>query len=209
MMLEDEELDRHELLAEGNARAAELATLVERLLYFSEIMDGSWSTSGRADLHGIQEELTDRFSDRYPSRKLEFEWRIDERARFVGLPQSRLRVVLDNLLDNAVKFTDSEAVFARVRADVGAHGVVEISVEDRGCGIPETERDRIFESFYQGDTEFTGSVQGAGLGLPIVTEIVHRVGGTLSVGEAEPNGAVFSFTVPARIELREERQDAV
>ena len=123
----------------------------------------------------------------------------------------RLRQVLINLVDNAVKFTPPQG-YVRIVARLGMsrtagepglvlvaplRPVVEIRVVDSGIGIPAEERDRVFDPFYQIDQSSTREYGGAGLGLAIVKRLVEAHQGTIHVESNEPNGAVFVVTLPA------------
>jgi signal transduction histidine kinase len=74
---------------------------------------------------------------------------------------------------------------------------VEIRVSDRGPGIPETERERIFEPFYRGEQTRAQRVQGTGLGLSLVKTTVERQKGTVEVHNSPSGGAQFTLRLPA------------
>jgi signal transduction histidine kinase len=104
----------------------------------------------------------------------------------------RLQQVLANLLSNAIKFSPSgESVEARVRP---AADRIRVEVADRGSGIPEEFRDRIFQKFTQADS--ARSKGGTGLGLSIAKAIVERSGGYLSFESAVGRGTTFYFELP-------------
>jgi two-component system phosphate regulon sensor histidine kinase PhoR len=102
----------------------------------------------------------------------------------------RLEQVLVNLLDNAVKFNRPEG---KVTVECGPvdDGHVRISVADTGIGIPSGEAKRIFERFYRVDKARSRPVGGTGLGLPIVKEVVERMGGTVTVESILGQGSKF------------------
>jgi signal transduction histidine kinase len=104
----------------------------------------------------------------------------------------RLMQVMDNLLSNAAKFSPPEGVVTvgMERAD----GRLRISVQDRGSGIPEEFRSRIFERFAQADT--AGARSGCGLGLSISKAIVEQLGGRLDFESAVGHGTTFFFDLP-------------
>jgi signal transduction histidine kinase len=105
----------------------------------------------------------------------------------------RLRQVLGNLVDNAVKYSPAgEPVEVRVTP---SDGVVHISVSDRGPGIKSDDQRVIFEKFSRASG--TGSKPGTGLGLFIARSITEAHGGTLSVSSAPGRGATFTVTLPA------------
>ena len=114
----------------------------------------------------------------------------------IACDPNKLRQVLVNLVDNAVKYSpDGGAVVLRVRGD---NGSCRIDVLDEGLGIPSGEQSRIFEKFYRLDPQQTHGVGGSGLGLYICRELVERMDGRLTV-ESEPGkGSRFSVVLPVR-----------
>jgi signal transduction histidine kinase len=111
-----------------------------------------------------------------------------------GLPpvradRDRLRQVLGNLVENAVKYS-GESVRAEVRVE-GRLGAVRFVVRDFGIGIPPEEQGRIFGKFYRVDPSMSRGVSGTGLGLYIVRELVRRMGGTIRVESEAGQGAAF------------------
>ncbi len=110
--------------------------------------------------------------------------------------RARVVQVLNNLLDNAVKFTPASGkvtVSARHLADTGH---LEISVKDTGCGLSKQRAERLLGGFYElgGKEDFTSS--GAGIGLALCKEIVTQLGGSIWVESELGRGSQFCFTVP-------------
>jgi len=112
----------------------------------------------------------------------------------VAADEAQLRQVLDNLLDNAIKYSPAGGDI-RLGLET-ADSAVRFSVADPGLGIPATERDRVFEKFYRLDPDMTGGIGGTGLGLYIARELVRRVGGKIWV-EGNNGGSVFYVEIPA------------
>jgi len=137
-----------------------------------------------------------------------------------GLPRvwvdgERLGQVLLNLTENAVKFTPPggsvsiEVKLTRMDPEPlgGQHGMVllatkrsavEFRVADTGIGIPETERPRVFDAFYQVDSSSTREQGGTGLGLSIVKRLVEAHDGTVTIESNKPSGTVFVVRLPLR-----------
>jgi signal transduction histidine kinase len=136
-----------------------------------------------------------------------------------GLPElwgdaDRLRQVLLNLTENAVKFTatggavnvsarlgsmDAEVVDAEGLVLLGARRVaIELRVADTGIGIPESERSRVFDPFYQVDSSSTREQGGTGLGLSIVKRLVDSHGGRVWIENNRPRGSVFVVRLPVK-----------
>jgi CheY-like chemotaxis protein len=106
----------------------------------------------------------------------------------------RLRQVLDNLIGNAVKFTqEGRRVVVRLRQLASQ---VEVEVEDEGIGIPAEHQQRIFERFYQVDASSTRAFGGIGLGLSIVRQILDAHGTGIEVDSAVGRGSTFRFRLP-------------
>jgi signal transduction histidine kinase len=104
-----------------------------------------------------------------------------------------LRQMLINLLDNAVRHTPAGGL---VRLDLQARpGAFELAVTDSGPGVPETQRERIFERFVRLD-ESRGAAQGAGLGLPIARVIAEAHGGSLVLSRSDASGSTFLARLP-------------
>jgi signal transduction histidine kinase len=115
-----------------------------------------------------------------------------------GLPairgdRARIRQVLGNLIENAVKYSP-EGGEVRVSAAAG-NGAVRIAVKDAGPGIPRDQQGRIFEKFGRAEVE-GGSKQGTGLGLFIARSIAEAHGGSLDVTSGAEPGATFTLTLP-------------
>lgn len=121
-------------------------------------------------------------------------------ARVTGDP-TRLRQVLNNLVGNAVKFTDEGEV--RVRAGLGVMGGAArlmFEISDDGVGIPADRIEAIFESFVQADDSTTRKHGGTGLGLAITRQLVELMGGSIHVESTFGVGSTFRFDVPIAAE---------
>jgi two-component system phosphate regulon sensor histidine kinase PhoR len=102
--------------------------------------------------------------------------------------------VLINLLDNAIKYgSDSDHIIVGVEEQ---NNEVKISVEDHGIGIPENDKERVFERFYRVDKTRSRKTGGTGLGLAIAKHLIENHGGQIGVDSIDGKGTIFSFTVP-------------
>jgi two-component system, sensor histidine kinase len=108
----------------------------------------------------------------------------------------RLRAALENLLDNAVKFTEQGAVELELHAEPAkaGHARLQCSVRDSGIGLSRADIKRLFRPFAQASTEIARRYGGAGLGLSIVKMLAKRMGGDLRVTSTPGRGSVFQFT---------------
>jgi len=115
-------------------------------------------------------------------------------ARVLG-DQSRVRQILLNLVENAVKFTATGTVTLAVQRVPGVPGALRFDVTDTGIGIPTDKHQLIFEAFSQADGSTTRRYGGTGLGLSITAGLVALMGGRLSLDSAPGRGACFSVEV--------------
>ena len=116
-------------------------------------------------------------------------------ARRIVCDENKLRQVLTNLIDNAIKYSpDGGEVEIRLDAD-DADCLIEVA--DEGLGIPSSELERIFEKFYRLDPQQTRGVGGSGLGLYISRELVERMNGRLEVDSEPGEGSRFTVALPA------------
>ena len=118
----------------------------------------------------------------------------------------RLEQVLVNLLDNAVKF-NRPGGSVKVECTSSGRNTIQISVSDTGMGIPRGDTAKIFERFYRVDKARSRPAGGTGLGLPIVKEIVSRMGGTITVESQLGRGSNFIVTLPGLTELEKQSNE--
>jgi signal transduction histidine kinase len=119
-----------------------------------------------------------------------------EGTRSIECDEAKLKQVLVNLVDNAIKYSPDGGQVT-IRLEQNGSGCL-IEVADQGLGIPASEQDRIFEKFYRLDPQQTKGVGGSGLGLYICRELVERMEGRLWV-ESEPGvGSRFAVELPVR-----------
>jgi len=118
---------------------------------------------------------------------------------FIKIDKSRMLQVLSNLMSNAVKFsyTGGEVLVSSERED----GKIKISVSDKGIGIPEYSKNKIFNAFSQVDSSDTRAKGGSGLGLSICKLIIEKMGGEIDFESVAEKGSTFFFTMPELTEL--------
>ena len=174
---------------------AQTARLVNQLLSLArtEPVGGRGQISEQLDLVRLARETTTEWVPRALDRKIDLGFDSSLPAAGVRGDAFMLKEMLNNLLDNAVRYTQPGGhVTVRVEP---THGAMALTVEDNGPGIPETERERVFERFHR----VLGSrADGCGLGLAIVREIALSHGGEASVtGGANGTGTVARIVLPA------------
>ena len=129
----------------------------------------------------------------YEQSGLTCRWQVEGNVLPLCTDPGKLKVVLKNLVSNAVKFTQAGAI--TVAAYEWREGV-EFSVTDTGIGIPPEARTSIFEPFWQGDSSDTRSYSGSGLGLHIVQRLLDLLGGRVTVESEVGQGSTFRVWVP-------------
>jgi two-component system phosphate regulon sensor histidine kinase PhoR len=182
-------------LEKAHKHAIRLNTLLNDLIEISRIESGEMKMSFR--YFGLQEFLESVSEDLRPAaqtRQVAFTLESSLPHDYMVLgDRERLRQVLTNLVDNAVKYTepDGSIILRAVREE----GRCRIEVQDTGCGIPPEHHARIFERFYRVDRDRSRDVGGTGLGLAIVKHIVEAHGGTIGVRSVVGEGSTFFFTL--------------
>ncbi len=125
---------------------------------------------------------------------LAFVWQVPEPLPSLATDLGKLKIVLKNLLGNAVKFTAQGHVSISAQGEAGG---VAIAVTDTGIGIPAEALDVIFEPFHQVDGSNTRQYGGTGLGLYIVKRFLTLLGGTVAVESEVGRGSTFRVWLPA------------
>jgi signal transduction histidine kinase/DNA-binding response OmpR family regulator len=201
-ILLDMELTREQRECAEIVRASgeALLAVINGILDFSKIEAGKIDIEKvDFDLGASVEEVAELLSVQAQEKGLELAVHLDgQLPRRVQGDPTRLRQILLNLANNAIKFTKCGEVILRVRAEAhdGAGWRACFSVQDTGIGIPKDRMDRLFRSFSQVDASTTRRYGGTGLGLAISKGLVELLGGELGV-ESEPGqGSTFWFRVP-------------
>ena len=187
------ETERQEYSRLISANGDQLLRLISDILDLSKIESNTMEFCfGDQSLHTL-------LSDIYQSQLLTMPPQVELRLE---LPQadttirtdaSRLKQVINNLINNAAKFTDRGSITFGYRTDEGA-GEVELFVRDTGKGISQEHVGRIFERFYKTDS----NAKGVGLGLSICRTIIEILGGDISVVSAPGKGTCFKIVHPVR-----------
>ena len=177
-----------------------LLSLISDILDFSKIEKGKLELHVRDfDLRVIVEDAVRFVASTVRAKGLEITYLLGPGVprRVAGDP-GRLRQVLSNIVNNAVKFTDNGYIVIRVSAESKSPEVVvaRFEVEDTGAGIPEDARVRIFEPFVQSDQSNTRRHGGTGLGLAIAKQLVELMGGRIGLDSELRRSSRFWFTVP-------------
>ena len=178
------------------ARNAErLSALIEDLLELSRIEGGKHPLAPeRVDAAALASMLLRDMRPRLDARRLRSS--VSGDGMLVLADRRALEQIMQNLLDNAAKYTEPGGqIDVRVAASDGAR--VRIEVADTGIGIPERDRARVFERFYRVDKARSRDLGGTGLGLAIVKHLVQAMDGDVFLASREGEGTTFALVLPA------------
>jgi two-component system sensor histidine kinase/response regulator len=185
------------------------------LALISDILDFSKIESGQIQLEEIDFNLKNLIEDvlrisrpKVTAKKIELYYHYDDTVplHFIGDP-TRVRQIILNLLNNAIKFTNLGDIGVCVSAadeqseqnsKENGFSFVQISVKDTGVGIPKEKQQVIFETFTQADSSTTRRYGGTGLGLAITKALVGKMDGTIWVESEVDKGSEFTFTLKLR-----------
>lgn len=184
-----------------------LLSIINDILDFSKIDGGKMKLEVQPfDLRKCIEDSMDILSSRASEKGLFLAYAIDTGTpeTIIGDP-TRLRQILANLINNAIKFTDQGEIAISVSNKKLESGGYEIrfEVEDTGIGIPESKMGQLFQSFSQVDVSTARKHGGTGLGLAICKKLVEMMGGRIWAESRFGKGSVFHFTIQAEATSRD------
>lgn len=107
------------------------------------------------------------------------------------------KMVLENLIGNAIKYS-SENDEVKIEVKIGTENI-RILIFDKGIGISDSEKQKVFERFYRGDNVESSGIKGHGLGLNLVKTVVNKMGGNILIEDNEPKGTIFIIEIPKLI----------
>ena len=181
-----------------------LLTIINDILDFSKIESGKMELETMPfDLSLCIEEAFDLFAIQASAKKLELTYHIaNEVPVWIIGDVTRLRQIIVNLVNNAVKFTPSGSIAVVVKSlgkpmPSGEH-MIEFTIQDSGIGIPEDRLDRLFKAFSQVDSSTTRKYGGTGLGLAISQRLSQLMGGDVRVESKLGEGSSFIFSIETK-----------
>jgi signal transduction histidine kinase len=190
------EEQRHALTISQKS-ASNLEDLIEDLIMFSLASKGELSMRlGNVDVRRLISLIVKSANSKADERGVSLVVNVSENIPFVQADSEKLAWVLSQLVDNAIKFTQSNGSVIVTAKEEGSN-LVQIAVSDTGIGIPQQRMQEIFEPFHQLDGSSTRHYGGTGLGLSLVRQIVEAHGSLLDVKSVEGKGSVFKFPLLA------------
>jgi PAS domain S-box-containing protein len=185
----------NEYLFRASKDANRLLGMVNELLDFSlsENQDLALNYT-RVDLVALVQDVVGSFRELAEARRVSLRYVPKDPELIADMDLSRMRRVLINLVENAIKFSEmDDKILVKVES---ANGNALISVIDQGCGIPKDDFSRIFEKYYQVNHSPNKNTFGMGLGLYIARHIVDAHGGSIAVESKLNTGSKFTVTIP-------------
>ena len=201
------------------AHAKDVQSAAKNLLaIINDILDLSKVEAGKMELvytnyhlKTVADEVVSMMDMAASKRGLLLKYECDDTlpCRYNG-DEGRIKQILINIINNAIKFTKEGYVRVYITGEPGTNPDEErltFRVEDTGCGIRPEDLEKIFEDFRQVDSKKNRSVEGTGLGLAIVKHLVELMGGAIHVESVYGEGTVFTITVPQKIVDRRSIQE--
>jgi signal transduction histidine kinase len=180
-----------------------MVELVNALLDVSSLELGTFVIDPeRVDICKLAENVIDEQRPQIDMRKIRFSFSCDKNVSFMQADPKLLRMVMQNILSNAVKYTPEKG---RVELNVSVDNDkqdLQIKISDTGYGIPKNQQDKIFTKLFRADNVRDKDTDGTGLGLYIVKSIVENSGGKVwfeSAGGVGNKGTTFFVTLPLKI----------
>ncbi|MEM9339896.1 MAG: ATP-binding protein, partial [Bacteroidota bacterium] len=198
LMEENKELAENEKFKLLKFSSNNLLALINNVLDFSKIESGKIHLENKDfEIRELANSLVNSWIPVAQQKDIALKLKIDDQiAEVVNGDAVRLSQVMNNLINNAIKFTTEGMVQVKLEKKEG--DMVYFEVRDTGIGIPESKLDLVFESFEQVTSQETFNVGGTGLGLPICKKLVDMMGAQLHLSSQEGFGSVFSFSIPLK-----------
>lgn len=179
-------------------RAKTIRSSVSRLIHLMEgFLSSSMLKTGKlqvvrapVDMKKLIAELCDEYGEL--SKKAKIECITDTLPDYVVLDKKIITLVISNLISNALKFSKDDPVVT-VTSFI-ENGIFNLIVEDQGIGIPEDEKDKIFDQYYR--SSISTGITGTGIGLSLVRDLLELHGGMITVENTEKSGSGFTAKVP-------------
>jgi two-component system sensor histidine kinase CiaH len=182
-----DEQKQQQLIRAALQETSRLDKLATNILIVSQLEGGDYQQAKEElDLSALLLETVNEFRRRMPERS--WELAVTPGLSLLG-DRQLLQMLINNLLDNAIKYSPRESKISILLKTEGAHIV--LSVKDQGTGIADDEKKKVFEKFYRSGQESTRSAQGTGLGLYLCRKIARDHGGTIKVSDNSPVGSNF------------------
>ena len=190
----EKQLEYFKILRENSNRMEEL---VSDLLIVSKIEQGVFpSKKEQVFLNDVAEKLVKNSKIFAKASNVEVELKAEEKLPAVLIDSSQIKLVMENLLDNAIRYTKEKG---KVRVFLGRRkSNLFFEVKDEGVGIPANDQKFIFQKFFRSANALRHQTEGSGLGLYIAKSIIEKFGGKIQFKSQEGIGSTFWFNLPIK-----------
>jgi PAS domain S-box-containing protein len=187
--------EQTELMEKGYKSNERIIRLVNDLLNVSRIEEGRFGyTFEKQDFNKAIGAVIEWSESSIAKGKIKFKVNKPKKLPPVVYDKEKMNLVLQNLLDNAIKYTPE---YGTIEINIEVAGkFLRVAVKDNGVGIPEKDKQKLFSKFFRAANVVRLQTEGSGLGLFIVKNIIEKHGGTISVDSKEGEGTEVSFKIP-------------
>ena len=187
--------EQSELLQKGYDSNERMIELVSDMLDIARIEEGKFGFEfHHAGIIALIEKTIEAFNMKAKEKNITLIFQKPEKDFSLKMDAARIELVLQNLIDNALKYTQNNGTITIAVESMGMY--VRVSVRDSGIGVPKDQMGKLFTRFFRGANAVKLQTEGSGLGLFLVRNIIARHGGSVAVDTEEGKGSTFSFTLP-------------
>ncbi len=182
-----DEVQQQKLLLSALSETNRLNILTNNILLASQMEEKNFQRENEeVNLADVVETVVSDYKNRYPNRHIEAS---ADKDLFIEGDELLIQIALSNLIDNALKYAPKESpVYVDLMED---NDNIQVKVSDEGPGVPDEEKQKIFEKFYRSGNENTRKAKGTGLGLYLTRKIITDHNGDIFVMDNTPHGSIF------------------
>ena len=190
--------EQREIIKKAYKKNDKTILLMRDLLDVAKIEQGEMvSKMVLADIGDVVEEVIERYSEEARKKKISLEFKKPkEEMPKVMIDVNKTKIAIDNLIENAVRYTPpgGEVKISLAKSEEE----IEVRIQDTGIGIPKDQQDRIFNKFFRARNAMKTETEGTGLGLYMAKYIIEAQGGSIWFESEENKGSTFYFTIPIK-----------
>ncbi|NIP27594.1 MAG: HAMP domain-containing histidine kinase, partial [Phycisphaerae bacterium] len=191
---DDDQVKADRFLGVIERESDRLQKMVRQMLQLAKLEAREIQRSSEpVSLNPILEQILPPLADRATEKGLAFSQRIQTNLPAILGNEDTLYLIFKNLIENAIKFTQSGTVYVNAKQ---VDGTIRVEVRDEGIGIPVEAMPNLFKRFYRAQTAVERGIAGTGLGLYMVKEGVEKHSGTINVDSKEGDGTTFIVYLP-------------
>ena len=172
-----------------------LLRLINQLMDFRKVSQGNMHLTVRErNITSFIKRVSESFQGIADQKNINFTYQIDSKPLLVWFDAEKLETIIFNLLSNAFKYTPPNGTIS-ISLETHKGKNITIKVNDNGSGVPDEDKEKIFERFYQSEKNQSIGVAGTGVGLSLVKDLVEMHHGNISVQDNKPNGTTFVISL--------------